>query len=123
MSLGTTTTHQTAARRHDCLMCGQLIEKGEKYARVKGKWEGEWQNWGAHEVCYAIYPAGEGVSPDEGWRGVVDLAKTTELLEAFLERFPPKDDDDGEYAMRQFGIITHRAKKKALELSQDTETP
>lgn len=107
MSMGTTSTLRTARIKHDCLMCGAVIEPGEAYQRTKGQWEGEWQDWAAHKVCHDIYPPGE-CSPDEGWCGIVDLAETAELLEAFLARFPPEDEDDAEYASQRFGVIGRR---------------
>lgn len=48
-------THPTARKRLRCVMCWTFIPPGEKYVRYKGKYEGEWQNWAAHQECYETY--------------------------------------------------------------------
>jgi hypothetical protein len=122
MSIGTTTTTPLAAKPHACEVCGKMIEVGERYSRIKGNWEGEWQNWAAHTICLEIYDdnAEEGVT-SVGWFELVEMTTTAEQLESFLARFPPADDeeDKAEAANRQFGFLgehlrrAHEAREKA----------
>ena len=44
----------TARKRHKCGYCGFPIEKGERYHRVSGKCDGEFQNYISCERCDAV---------------------------------------------------------------------
>ena len=48
-------THPMARKQHRCEMCFGPIPKGEKHAQYKGMYDGDWQNWRAHEECYEGY--------------------------------------------------------------------
>ncbi len=43
-----------ASKHHICFHCHTTIVKGTVYARGKGQWEGEWQDWKMHTDCEAI---------------------------------------------------------------------
>ena len=38
-------TYPKANRKHRCCECGSDIKKGDKYQKVKGCWDGEWQTF------------------------------------------------------------------------------
>lgn len=101
---------QKAVKTHRCEVCGTQIERGEKYYRIKGLWDKEWQNWGAHTVCLDIFHDGSGEQEvtELSWREIVEIASYAEQLEAFLARFPPEDDEDGAFALKEFGRIARR---------------
>jgi len=42
-----------ARKHHKCFWCQTTIVKGTVYARGKGQWEGEWQDWKMHTDCEA----------------------------------------------------------------------
>ena len=52
-------THPVARKQHRCEMCFGPIPKGERHVQYKGKYDGEWQNWRAHEECYGGYDGEE----------------------------------------------------------------
>jgi len=45
-------TRQRAAKQHRCIWCGQLICKGDLYARQSGVWEGDYQTNLYHPECF-----------------------------------------------------------------------
>lgn len=47
-----TTTYPIARKEHRCIWCGELILKGEKYTRQKGRFEGEWCDNPWHNDCW-----------------------------------------------------------------------
>lgn len=62
-------THPTARVRHLCVECGRVIERGERYHHVRGKWDGMWSTVKECRHCEAAgavmdvmcggYPHGE----------------------------------------------------------------
>jgi hypothetical protein len=44
-------THPEARKKHKCCECGRVINKGEKYQKVKGCWYGEWSTYQTCEEC------------------------------------------------------------------------
>ena len=99
MSLGTTTHNFKARKQHRCSMCIEPINKGETYGRTKGQWEGDWQDWKAHDVCLQVYRTDEYDYSVEctSWCDLVSMT-TTSNIEAFLKRFPPKDEEQYRHA-------------------------
>ncbi len=119
---------QKAVKAHRCAVCGKQVEPGETYYRIKGLWEKEWQNWGAHTVCLDIYHDGSGEQEitELSWRELVEIASTAEELEAFVARFPPKDDEDGAIRPQRVradrptqGRITRLLRPRGQEDTQD----
>jgi hypothetical protein len=94
--IGTTTTNPIARKPHICEFCWKRIEVGERYSRVRGQCEREWQNWGAHMICMDICATGyEGYEVEA--RDWLDLARATrsiEQIETFVARFPPAENED-----------------------------
>jgi hypothetical protein len=43
-----------ARRDHVCCECGETIKKGEKYERVKGLWDGDWDTYCTCIICSKI---------------------------------------------------------------------
>lgn len=113
MSLGTTTTTPVAAKPHACEICCKPIDRGERYTRVKGRWEGEWQNWGAHTICLELHGyADEGLC-QMTWGELMEKTRSAEQLEAFLARFPPPDDEAAADALEEFQVIARRQAAQA----------
>lgn len=52
-NMGDMTTPR-AAKDHRCAWCGEVISKGTQYKRFRGRWNGDWQNWGMHVECLAV---------------------------------------------------------------------
>ena len=81
-------TEPVARKPHRCDDCGKPIEAGQKYSRLRGKWEGEFTTHLSHmdcrDACYRLCQL-HGLWQDEG----VILADVEEddwpLL---LEEFP-----------------------------------
>lgn len=49
-----------AAKLLTCEMCGGPIPKGEVHVKYTGKFEGDWQNWRAHDECEKAWHADGG---------------------------------------------------------------
>ena len=45
-------TYPKAKKEYRCHWCGEDIEKGEIHCHLKGHWEGDWQDWRMHKLCY-----------------------------------------------------------------------
>jgi superfamily II helicase len=43
-----------ARKKHICQECGETINEKENYQRVKGLWEGEWDNFTICKICSDI---------------------------------------------------------------------
>lgn len=114
MSIGTTTTTPVAAKPHYCEVCCKQIDRGERYTRVKGEWEREWQNWAAHTICLDLHgSASEGVC-QMSWRELMERTSSADELRAFLARFPPADEEDAADALEEFEVIARREARAAL---------
>lgn len=46
-----------AAKPHDCCECGRVIEKGERYRTVSGKWDGDFAQFDTCAECAEIQAA------------------------------------------------------------------
>lgn len=40
-----------ARKEHTCCECDSPIDKGEKYTRIKGLWDGKWEEYKQCETC------------------------------------------------------------------------
>lgn len=106
MSIGTTESTPRATKPHACQVCGKRIEVRERYVRIKGQYEREWQNWGAHTICLDIHSAcGEVEVQRLCWRELVEMTTTPAQLVAFLARFPPTIDDGPAVAAAQAAYL------------------
>lgn len=47
--------HPVARKDHVCIMCFGPIPKGEVHVHYKGMWDGEWQDWRAHDECDSAF--------------------------------------------------------------------
>jgi hypothetical protein len=94
--IGTTTTNPIARKPHACEFCWRRIEVGERYSRVRGQYEREWQNWAAHTICMGICTpdGGEYEVEARDWLDLVLSTRSTEQLDTFLARFSPADGED-----------------------------
>lgn len=41
-------------KEHECCECGELIKKGQKYQKVAGKWDGDFQTYKTCMTCVKI---------------------------------------------------------------------
>lgn len=57
-NMGDMTTPK-AAKDHRCAWCGEDILKGTQYKRFRGRWDGDWQNWGMHIECFGEHDGEE----------------------------------------------------------------
>lgn len=48
-------SHPKARKAYICDMCCEVIPKTEVHAHFTGKWNGDWQDWRAHEECNKAY--------------------------------------------------------------------
>jgi hypothetical protein len=66
------TDHITKARkRHGCVWCGTLIEKGEPYTKYNGTYDGDFQTSKFHPECDKAYYRDESIEDgDELYPGV-----------------------------------------------------
>ena len=44
-------SHPVARKSHTCCECDSPIEKGEKYQKVEGRWDGGWATFKTCEFC------------------------------------------------------------------------
>ena len=45
---------------HKCALCWGPIPKGERHVHCKGMWEGDFQDWRAHQECYDVTDTEDG---------------------------------------------------------------
>lgn len=59
------TTHKAGRKDHCCHICYGVIPKGEVHYHFKGMWDGDWQDWRAHDECYDDTDTEEGFCPGD----------------------------------------------------------
>ena len=78
-----------ARTQHKCCECGHVIEPGEKYEHVAGKWDG----WlGTFDTCGMCAELREAVADYNG--GCYQYGGLDEAYWAYLEELPPRDGLD-----------------------------
>ncbi len=45
-------TEPKARKEYKCHWCSEIILKHEKHYHLKGHWQGDWQDWRMHTLCY-----------------------------------------------------------------------
>lgn len=105
--------HRKARKPYRCTMCCKMINKGETYYRVAGIWQGEWQNWAAHDICEKLYTKSTDAYEDEyvtdlSWNELLRITDE-ETIEVFLTRFPPIDADQDVEVINQRRLIRRRS--------------
>ncbi len=95
---GTTETlsdsHPVARKPHVCCECKRTIERGERYQRYVGKWEGDFIRYDTCTQCEEIrtvFCCGEGWMWMSLWEDMRELAfpVLTTATECFQELSPP----------------------------------
>jgi hypothetical protein len=87
-----------ARKPHECQVCGLSIAVGTGYARFKGRYEGEWQNWAAHEPCMRMYM--HCISPDPTpngdmhWADFFGEARSAGVLAQAATYYPLPESDE-----------------------------
>ena len=82
-------TEQQARKRHKCDHCGEFIDIGDRYRRVRGVWEGEPGTFKSHTDCADAYSAlhyNNGLFHDEGFDMRSDLEADDRIF--LLVEFP-----------------------------------
>src|SRR5579859_3591288 len=80
-----------AAKLLWCEHCGGPIPKGEQHIKYTGQFEGEWQNWRAHNECYEAHTqnGGGAFSP-----GDAPMPERVTALDAAIKADRTKRADD-----------------------------
>ena len=70
-------TEPKARKPHKCYECGIMINPGDRYERVAGKWEGEFATFETCLFCVEVrkvFSCGESVSYGELWDSMIEAA-------------------------------------------------
>ena len=97
----------TARKQHKCDECNRTIEKGERYERVTGKWDGEFYTFRTCSDCLSLR------------KTFFCTWRYEELWNDFWEDFCYWRDDDNAPFFYKLEALTTRARDIILEAIED----
>lgn len=74
-----------ARKQHKCMECFRLIEVGEQYEHVAGKWGGEFETFKTCRVCLSLRNCIQRIEESHGCRGAEAVPPHRFLMEAAHE--------------------------------------